>query len=99
MIEIEGKTYPLRASMLAIQEAEEKSGVKLNKIEGLPDTATFLWYCAKHAALKDGEKWHLSLNAWLDMIELHEMQKLTDSLNQLIGNKATDEGGKKKGEQ
>ncbi len=45
-IELGGEQYTLRATMLAVQEAEQKEGIQLHSIEGLVDTAKPLYHFA-----------------------------------------------------
>lgn len=97
IIELAGERFPLRASMLAIQEAEEKEGIKLHAIDGLVATSKMLYYCAKHGARANGDKWQMSMHAWLDRIELNQVTYLTEVLNALLGNDDSEEAeGKKK---
>lgn len=98
IIELGGERFPLRASMLAIQEAEEKEGIKLHAIDGLVDTSKMLYYCAKHGARANGDKWQMTMNAWLDRIELNQVTYLSQVLNALLGSDDSEAEGKKKGD-
>jgi len=94
-----GEQFPLRATMLAIEEAQQKEGIKLHELEGLVDTSKMLYYFAKHGARAEGEKFTLTTKAWLDMIDLKDVTYLTTVLNSLMGGDDSAEAeGKKKGE-
>ncbi len=94
-----GQQFPLRATMLAIEEAEQKEGLQLHKMEGLVETSKMLYYFAKHGARAEGEKFTLTIKAWLDLIDLRDLHYLTTVLNSLMGgDDSTQAEGKKKGE-
>ena len=95
---LQGQQFPLRATMLAIEEAQQKEGIKLHELEGLLDTAKVLYYFAKHGAKADGERWVLSMKGWLELIELQHVGYLTEVLQSLLGNDNAEADGKKKGE-
>ena len=97
-IELGGEQYTLRATMMAIQECEQKEGIQLHTIEGLVDTAKMLYYFAKHGAKAEREKFTLPMSTWLDSIELNQVHYLTQVLNSLINSDdGTEAEGKKKG--
>jgi hypothetical protein len=99
IIDLNGEQYTMRATMLAIQEAEQKENIKLHQIDGLVDTAKILYYFAKHGAKANNEKFMLSMASWLDGIALDQVHYLTTVLNALIGGGDSSEAeGKKKGE-
>jgi hypothetical protein len=98
-IELGGEQYTLRATMLAVQEAEQKEGIQLHSIEGLVDTAKLLYYFAKHGAKAEREKFTVSMSTWLEGIELNQLHYLTQVLSSLISeDDSTEAEGKKKGE-
>ena len=99
IITLGGEQFPLRATMLAIEEAQQKEGVKLHELEGLVDTSKMLYYFAKHGARAAGDKWTMTVKAWLDLIELQDVHYLTTVLNSLMGTDGSTAEGKKKGEQ
>jgi hypothetical protein len=99
IITLGGEKFALRATMLAIEEAEQKEGLKLHKLEGLVDTSKMLYYFAKHGARAEGEKFTYTVKAWLDLIDLQDVHYLTTVLNSLMGSDdSTSAEGKKKGE-
>ncbi len=95
IIELKGEKFPLRASMLAIQEAEDKEKLQLHALDGIVDTSKMLYYFAKHGAREAGDKWTMTMPAWLDMIELNQVTYLTTVLNGLVGGEEDAEGKKK----
>jgi hypothetical protein len=95
IIELKGEKFPLRASMLAIQEAEDKEKLQLHALDGIVDTSKMLYYFAKHGAREAGDKWTMTMSAWLDMIELNQVTYLTTVLNGLVGGEDDAEGKKK----
>lgn len=95
IIELKGEKFPLRASMLAIQEAEDKEKLQLHALDGIVDTSKMLYYFAKHGAREAGDKWTMTMAAWLDMIELNQVTYLTTVLNGLVGGEDDAEGKKK----
>lgn len=95
IIELQGQKFPLRASMLAIQEGEQKEKLQLHALEGMVDTSKMLYYFAKHGAREAGDKWEMTMAAWLDLIELNQIKYLTEVLNALISDE-DDADGKKK---
>lgn len=94
-ITLQGKQFPLRGSMRAIQECQQKEGIELHKLEGLVDTSTMLYYFAKHGARHEGEPFKLSLAEWLDMIELHQVKYLGEVLTAITGGEPGEDGKKK----
>ena len=95
-IELDGQQYALRASMLAIQEAQQKEQLEIAEVTSPVDVSKLLYYFAKHGAREAGEKFTVSMSGWLDSIQLDQIGYLTEVLNGLIGVETTEGEGKKK---
>lgn len=92
-----GKDYPLRATMRAIEECQEKEGVYLEKVQGIVDTSKMLYYFAKHGSRHAGDPFRMSLAEWLDQIELKDANYLGQVLQGIVGSDEEEKDGKKKG--
>jgi len=84
ILELKGKQYHLRATMRAIDEAQEKESISFSELNGIVDTSKLLYYCAKHGMRHEGEPFKISVADWLDMIELKDMPQLTDAVRGLM---------------
>lgn len=95
ILELKGKQYYMRATMRALDEAQEKEGISFSSLDGIVETSKLLYYCAKHGMRHENEPFKVSVSDWLDMIEVKDMPKLTEVIKGLMPE--TDEEKKRGG--
>lgn len=95
-IEIEGKKYPMRATMGAMDVFKKETGkdpAEMNQ-ESAVDMCTFIYGCVKSACRKDRVEFPYTLEDFMDSVDVETVLSWGDELGRL-----TDKGeSKKKGE-
>lgn len=83
MIEIEGKKYPLRATMGAMKEFKKQTGKdpKDMDAESAVEMATFIYCCVVSACRKDGVEMTMTLDDFLDSVDVDTVNAWGTSLS------------------
>ena len=86
-ITIDGKTYPLRATMRAWRDFETQSGVKMAEIAEADVTRVpeLLWHCAAAGCRKDKKDFHITLDDWMDAITTDDLVEMQETIQELLG--------------
>lgn len=82
-IEIEGKTLPLRATMGAMKEFKKLTGKdpKDMEVDSAVDMSTFIYCCVKSACRKDKVNFDMSLDDFLDSVDVDTINEWSTSLS------------------
>jgi len=86
-VQIQGTTYPLRASMGAWRKFETATGVRVAGI-GTDDVTRIpeLAYYLIHAGCKaSGMKFELTVDEFLDLVEIEDVQAISEAVAGLLG--------------
>jgi hypothetical protein len=86
-ITVDGKTYPLRATMRAWRDFETQSGVKMAEIAEADVTRVpeLLWHCAAAGCRKDKKEFDITLDEWMDAITTDDLVEMQETIQELLG--------------
>jgi hypothetical protein len=86
-VEINGTSYPMRATMGAWRKFEQASGVKVAQVSTddvtrIPELA---YYFIQSGCKAAGMKFELSVDDFLDIVEVEDVQAISEAVAKLIG--------------
>ena len=86
-ITVDGVTYPLRASMKAWKEFETNTGTRMAEIgeADITKVPELLYYCAAAGARKEGNKFEVTLDDWMDAITTDDIVDMQEAIATLLG--------------
>ena len=95
-ITIEGKEYPMRATMGAMEIFKKETGKDPSEMnqESAVDMTAFLYGCVKSACRKDKVEFPYTLEDFMDSVDVETILSWSEELSQLA-NKDGDDSKKK----
>lgn len=95
-IAIEGKNYPMRATMGAMDIFKKETGRDPSEmnIESAVDVTAFVYGCVKSACRKDKVDFPYTLEDFMDSVDVETIQSWSEELSQL-SEKGTSDSKKK----
>ena len=86
-IQVDGVTYPLRASMKAWRDFETNTGTRMADIgeADITKVPELLYYCAAAGARKEGKAFDVTLNDWMDAITTDDIMDMEEAIGNLLG--------------
>jgi hypothetical protein len=86
-IQINGVTYPLRASMGAWRKFEQATGVKVTGVDAdditrIPEMA---YYFIESGCKAAGMKFELTVDEFLDLVTVQDVQAISEAIAALLG--------------
>jgi len=86
-IEVDGVTYPLRASMKAWRDFETNTGTRMADIgeADITKVPELLYYCAAAGARKEGTAFDVTLDDWMDSITTDDIMDMQEAIGTLLG--------------
>ena len=78
-ITLDGKTFPVRATMRAWKNFEDATGVKVSQIESddVTKIPTLVYYFVQEGCTKQGMKFDMALDDFLGLIEISDLEALS----------------------
>lgn len=98
LIELSGRTFTLRASLGAWRKFEQNSGQKVANIDQtdvtrIPELA---YYFAEAGAKANGHTWDLTVDDFLELCTIADLETLTRAVAVLLGGDQKKSGAKAK---
>lgn len=86
-VQIQGTTYPLRASMGAWRKFETATGVRVagigtDDVTRIPELA---YYLIQAGCKANGMKFELTVDEFLDIVEIEDVQAISEAVAGLLG--------------
>lgn len=97
-ITIEGKEYPMRATMGAMDIFKKETGKDPSEMnqESAVDMTVFIYGCVKSACRKDKVDFPYTIETFMDSVDVDTVLSWSDELSQLAGKDAADSKKKAK---
>jgi hypothetical protein len=92
-IELENKSYPVRATMRAWRNFEKATGVKVTEVDASDVTLIpeLVYYFVVDGCAAQGMEFTMSVDEWLGLITVQDLPKLVEVMESAMGS-----GSKKK---
>ena len=89
-VTLDGKTFPVRATMRAWKNFEEATGVKVSQIasDDVTKIPTLVFYFVQEGCAKQGMQFDMSLDDFLNLIEISDLQKLSEVVEESMSPKS-----------
>jgi hypothetical protein len=87
-LELSGKEFTLRCDMAALDRAKQLSGIELTKLDedgDIVELSKLLFYFAESGAKFAGIPFDYELDAWLALIDISDLPKLSDAVSSVLG--------------
>ena len=87
-IKLDGKTYPLRASMRAWRSFEQATGKKVADVDDKDLTALpeLFYYFVQEGCKSQGMAFEMDIDDFFGMIEVKDLKSLSVAVEALMGN-------------
>ncbi len=80
-VELDGRTYHLRATMAAMRSARTEHGVNINTMGDDPlDAVTLAYHFARAGAKTQGTELTMTLEEWEEMITAADLNTISEAL-------------------
>lgn len=86
-ITLDNKTYPVKATMRAWRNFEKATGVKVTEVDASDITLIpeLVYYFVQDGCKAQGMKFSLSVEEFLGLIEVNDLPKLVDVMQEALG--------------
>ncbi len=86
-ITLDNKTYPVKATMRAWRNFEKATGVKVTEVDASDITLIpeLVYYFVQDGCKAQGMKFSLSVEEFLGLIEVGDLPKLVDVMQEALG--------------
>lgn len=97
-IKLDGKTYPLRASIRAWRKFEDATGKKVAEVDSNDVTAIpeLIYYFVQEGCKSSGMAFTMDVDDFFGIIEVTDLQMLSKAVESLMGSSQKKTKGKKK---
>jgi hypothetical protein len=87
-IKLDGKTFPLRASIRAWRKFEDATGKKVAEVDSNDITAIpeLIYYFVQEGCKAQGMAFEMSVDDFFGMIEVKDLKSLSVAVEALMGN-------------
>lgn len=86
-IKLDGKTYPMRATMRAWRKFEEATGKKVTQVDSEDITAIpeLIYYFVQEGCKSQGMAFEMSVDDFFGMIEVADLPALSEAVQKSMG--------------
>ena len=86
-IKLDGKTFPMRATMRAWKKFEDATGKKVASVDAEDITAIpeLIYYFVQEGCKSQGMKFEMSVDDFFGMIEVADLPALSEAVQKVMG--------------